>query len=77
MDQVDRVTAQFGASRARLRAIAYRMLGSRTEAEDAVQEDVAPTRPGRPDPRRQPRRVAHHGHGARVPGSAAIASRPA
>jgi RNA polymerase sigma-70 factor (ECF subfamily) len=34
----DRVTAQFEENRPRLRAIAYRMLGSRTEAEDAVQE---------------------------------------
>jgi RNA polymerase sigma factor (sigma-70 family) len=32
------VTAQFEASRPRLQALAYRIVGSRTDAEDAVQE---------------------------------------
>ena len=32
------LTAQFEASRPRLRSVAYRMLGSRAEADDAVQE---------------------------------------
>lgn len=34
----DRVATQFEANRRRLHAVAYRMLGSLTEAEDAVQE---------------------------------------
>ena len=34
----DDLTAQFEASRPRLQSVAYRMLGSLTEAEDAVQE---------------------------------------
>jgi RNA polymerase sigma factor (sigma-70 family) len=38
MDSGDWVTEQFEASRPRLRAVAYRMLGSHAEAEDAVQE---------------------------------------
>lgn len=38
MDDVESVSGQFQANRARLEGIAYRMLGSRAEAEDAVQE---------------------------------------
>jgi RNA polymerase sigma factor (sigma-70 family) len=38
MPDHDRLTEQFEASRPRLRAVAYRMLGSHAEAEDAVQE---------------------------------------
>src|SRR6478672_7826853 len=38
MDQPDVLAQQFEANRAHLRAVAYRMLGSTTEAEDAVQE---------------------------------------
>jgi RNA polymerase sigma factor (sigma-70 family) len=34
----DPIAAQFEEHRTRLRAVAYRMLGSRSEAEDAVQE---------------------------------------
>ena len=38
MDHANWVTEQFEASRPRLRAVAYRMLGSHAEADDAVKE---------------------------------------
>jgi RNA polymerase sigma factor (sigma-70 family) len=38
MDETDWVTERFEEHRAHLRAVAYRMLGSLSEAEDAVQE---------------------------------------
>ena len=38
MEERDRLTEQFEANRTHLRAVAYRMLGSLDEADDAVQE---------------------------------------
>ncbi len=38
MDEQERLAEQFEANRSRLRAVAYRMLGSMSEADDAVQE---------------------------------------
>jgi DNA-directed RNA polymerase specialized sigma24 family protein len=50
MTAEDWLTTEFEASRPRLRGIAYRMLGSQTEADDAVQE--AWLRLSRTDPAR-------------------------
>src|SRR3712207_5517782 len=38
MDEPERLAERFEARRARMRAVAYRMLGSLSEADDAVQE---------------------------------------
>src|SRR5579859_4825288 len=38
MNERDWLAEQFGANRSRLRSVAYRMLGSPSEADDAVQE---------------------------------------
>ena len=38
MDEKNSLAEEFEADRGRLRAVAYRMLGSRSEADDAVQE---------------------------------------
>ena len=38
MDEVDWLAERFEANRPQLRAVAYRMLGSVSEADDAVQE---------------------------------------
>jgi RNA polymerase sigma factor (sigma-70 family) len=38
MDELDGLAVRFEASRPRLRTVAYRMLGSASEADDAVQE---------------------------------------
>ena len=38
MDELDGLAARFEAGRPRLRGVAYRMLGSVSEADDAVQE---------------------------------------
>ncbi len=38
MNERDPITERFEADRTRLRAVAYRMLGSLSEADDAVQE---------------------------------------
>jgi hypothetical protein len=41
MDERDWLAERFEEHRTRLRAVAYRMLGSLSEADDAVQEDMS------------------------------------
>ena len=71
MHDSDWLAERFEEHRARLRAVAYRMLGSTGEADDAVQE--AWLRLSRSDAERdrQPRRMADHGRVAGVPEHAA------
>jgi DNA-directed RNA polymerase specialized sigma24 family protein len=45
MDEQKILAGQFEADRARLRGVAYRMLGSLVEADDAVQGGVDPAQP--------------------------------
>ena len=64
MDEQGLLAEQFEAHRGRLRGIAYRMLGSPTEADDAVQEAwIRISRTDESDDR-QPRRVADDGRRA-------------
>ena len=67
------VTEAFEANRAHLRGVAYRMLGSLSEADDAVQETWL--RLSRADTKRrdEPRRLADHGRRADLPRHVAVA----
>jgi RNA polymerase sigma-70 factor, ECF subfamily len=49
MEEIEWVAGQFQANRSRLEGMAYRMLGSRVEAEDAVQEAWLKTMRADPD----------------------------
>jgi RNA polymerase sigma factor (sigma-70 family) len=73
MDEHEWLAERFEANRTHLRAVAYRMLGSLSEADDAVQE--AWLRLSRSDTkrRREPRRMADDGRRAGVPRHAALA----
>ena len=66
MDERDWLAERFEEHRTRLRAVAYRMLGSLSEADDAVQE--AWLRLSRSDASEvdEPRRLADHRRGPRV-----------
>ena len=72
MDEQGWLTERFDENRPRLRGVAYRMLGSLSEAEDAVQEEWM--RFNRIDrPRRKPGRLVDHRRLARVSGHTALA----
>ena len=73
MDEHDFLAEQFEEHRAHLRAVAYRMLGSLSEADDAVQEAWLRLSRSDTERRREPGRLADHGRRAGVPGHAALA----
>ena len=73
MDEHDWLAEQFEEHRAHLRAVAYRMLGSLSEADDAVQEAWLRLSRVRHERRREPRRLADDGRRAGVPQHAALA----
>ena len=64
---------RFEEHRTHLRAVAYRMLGSLSEVDDAVQEAWLRLSRADADGHRKPRRMADHGRRARVPRHAAVA----
>jgi hypothetical protein len=77
LEQNNFLAEKFEANRAHLRAVAYRMLGSTGEVDDAVQETWL--RLSRSDTSsvenlgRKPRRLADHGGRSRLPRHAALA----
>ena len=73
-EQEVRWRRQFEAHRGHLRAVAYRMLGSLGEADDAVQEAWLRLQPHRRRRDREPRRLADHGRRADLPRHAALAA---
>ena len=68
---------RFEEHRAHLRAVAYRMLGSLSEADDAVQEAWLRLEPRRHRRGREPGRLADHGRRPGVPEHAAHPRGPA
>ena len=68
---------RFETHRPHLRGVAYRMLGSLSEADDAVQEAWIRLSRTRHQRRREPARLADHGRRPRVPEPAPLAPDPA
>ena len=77
MNENDWLAERFEEHRTHLRAVAYRMLGSLSEADDAVQETWLRLSRADTERRREPRRLADHGHVAGVPQHAAVTPDPA
>ena len=73
MSEFDSLAEEFEAHRVRLRAVAYRMLGSLAEADDAVQETWLRLSRADAERRRQPRGLADHDRRPDVPEHAALA----
>ncbi len=77
MDENEWLADRFEEHRAHLRAVAYRMLGSLTEADDAVQDTWLRLSRAGSGRGREPRRVADHDRRPRLPEHAAVAHHPA
>ena len=75
MNDRDVLADEFERCRPQLRAVAYRMLGSLTEADDAIQECWFRLDRKRERDRR-PASVAHDGRRAHLPGHASRTTRP-
>ena len=73
MPTQEKLAEQFEEHRDHLRSVAYRMLGSMTEADDAVQEALATAGAHRHQRRGQPARLADDGGQPRVPGPPPVA----
>ena len=74
---MDVLAQRFEDSRPHLAAVAYRMLGSRAEADDAVQEAWLRLARSDVDGVDNLRRMAHDGRVPGVPGHAAVSRRRA
>ena len=73
MGERDWLTERFEEHRSHLRAVAYRMLGSVSEADDAVHEAWLRLEPRRNQRRREPRRIADESGRPGLPGHTAQA----
>ena len=67
MDEHEWLAKRFEANRTHLRAVAYRMLGSLSEADDAVQESWLRLSRSEHERRREPGRMADDGCRTGVP----------
>ena len=77
MDEQKWLAERFEQNRTRLRAVAYRMLGSLSEADDAVQEAWLRLSRSDADDDREPRGLADHRRLAGVPEHAPVTGHPA